>query len=253
MNSPLAIVLAAGKGTRMETDLPKVLVPALGRPMIEYVLESLHGAGIQRALVVVGYRSDEVRRVLTGPPVRQFPQITFVEQTEQLGTGHAVLAAAEALADFDGEVLVTNADCPLLEGKDLEPLFALRAQGVGLALLGFEPADAALYGRLIRGADGHVLRIVEARDASEEERHVKACYSGMMAADRAQLFGWLTRQRQRQGRVLSDRGGRHRRLRRGPGPRRLLPRKRGDGRRFSGPAGGGRGHLPATASPSFSE
>jgi bifunctional UDP-N-acetylglucosamine pyrophosphorylase/glucosamine-1-phosphate N-acetyltransferase len=106
-----------------------------------------------------------------------------------------VLSAREALADFDGDVLITNGDCPLLEPQDLEGLFELHGQGAALSLLGFEPADPLLYGRLIRGADGHVLRIVEARDATLEERAVKACNAGMMVADRAQLFDWLSRVR----------------------------------------------------------
>jgi bifunctional UDP-N-acetylglucosamine pyrophosphorylase/glucosamine-1-phosphate N-acetyltransferase len=184
-----AVILAAGQGTRMKSPTPKVMHRVGGRTMLDRAIDAVQAAGCERVVVVVGTHSPEVRAAV----VSRLGEAAVAVQDPPLGTGHAVLAAHEALADFDGEVLVTNADCPLLEGKDLEPLFALRAQGVGLALLGFEPADAALYGRLIRGADGHVIRIVEARDASEEERHVKACYSGMMAADRAQLFGWLAR------------------------------------------------------------
>src|SRR4029077_2628733 len=110
-------------------------------------------------------------------------------------TAHAVLAAQDALADFQGDVLITYADAPLLSPKDLEPLFALRDGGADLALMGFEPADPLLYGRIIKGAGGHVLRIVEARDASPEEKAVKCCNAGMMVADRARLFGWLSKVR----------------------------------------------------------
>jgi bifunctional UDP-N-acetylglucosamine pyrophosphorylase/glucosamine-1-phosphate N-acetyltransferase len=112
-------------------------------------------------------------------------------QDPPLGTAHAVLAARDPLADFDGDVLVINADCPLLRAEDLRPLFDTRAGGTDLALLGFEPADPALYGRLHPRPGGAVTRIVEARDASLEELAVRACYAGMLAADRARLFGWL--------------------------------------------------------------
>jgi bifunctional UDP-N-acetylglucosamine pyrophosphorylase/glucosamine-1-phosphate N-acetyltransferase len=111
-------------------------------------------------------------------------------QQEALGTAHAVLAARDRLADFQGDVLITYADAPLLTAQDLEPLFALRKRA-DLAMLTFEPADPLLYGRVIKGADGHVIRIVEARDATEEQKAVRCCNAGMMAADRARLFGWL--------------------------------------------------------------
>jgi len=100
-----------------------------------------------------------------------------------------VLCAREALAGFEGEVLVANADCPLLTAADLEPLFG---QGQ-LTMLAFEPADPALYGRMIQDADGRLLRIVEARDATPEERAVGRCYSGMLVGQAGPLFGWLAR------------------------------------------------------------
>jgi bifunctional UDP-N-acetylglucosamine pyrophosphorylase/glucosamine-1-phosphate N-acetyltransferase len=103
------------------------------------------------------------------------------------------MAAEAALAGFSGDVLVTNADCPLLQPADLEPLFALRGAGADLALLGFEPADALLYGRLLRKPDGAVQAIVEARDATPEQLAVRTCYAGMLTADKDQLMGWLKR------------------------------------------------------------
>jgi bifunctional UDP-N-acetylglucosamine pyrophosphorylase/glucosamine-1-phosphate N-acetyltransferase len=114
-------------------------------------------------------------------------------QETPLGTAHAVLAAEAALAGFQGDVLITYADAPLLTPEDLEPLFALRAQGSDIALMVFEPVDPLLYGRVIKGADGHVIRIVEARDATPEERVVRCCNAGMMVAERGRLFGWLAR------------------------------------------------------------
>jgi len=114
-----------------------------------------------------------------------------VLQDPPQGTGHAVACAREALADFDGDVLVVNGDCPLLQATDLEHLFTLRRNGTRLAIMGFEPADPLKYGRILRGADGHVVRIVEAAEASEEVRAVKTCNAGMYLADRADLFRWL--------------------------------------------------------------
>jgi bifunctional UDP-N-acetylglucosamine pyrophosphorylase/glucosamine-1-phosphate N-acetyltransferase len=184
-----AVILAAGHGTRMRSATPKVLHKVGGRAMIDRIIDTAQAVGCERIVVVVGAGPGPVRDAV----VRRLGEAAIAVQDPPLGTGHAVLAAREALAGFDGDVLVTNADCPLLEAHDLEPLFRLRGEGVGLALLGFEPADQLLYGRLIRGADGHVLRIVEPVDCNDEERAVKACYSGMLAAGREELFGWLAR------------------------------------------------------------
>ena len=103
------------------------------------------------------------------------------------------MAAREALAGFEGDVLVTNGDCPLLTPADLEPLFELRSEGADLALLGFEPVDGLLYGRMMMNGMGEVSRIVEPKDASPAELAVKTCYAGMLCADKARLFGWLDR------------------------------------------------------------
>jgi len=184
-----AVILAAGHGTRMKSATPKVLHKVGGRTMLDRIIDTAQAAGCERIVVVVGAGPTPVRAAV----VARLGEAAVAVQDPPLGTGHAVLAARQALADFDGDVLVTNADCPLLEAQDLEPLFRMRAEGVKLALLGFEPADQLLYGRLIRGADGHVLRIVEPVDCNAEERAVKACYSGMLAAERADLFGWLSR------------------------------------------------------------
>jgi bifunctional UDP-N-acetylglucosamine pyrophosphorylase/glucosamine-1-phosphate N-acetyltransferase len=184
-----AVILAAGQGTRMKSPTPKVLHKVGGRTLLDRVIDTVDALGCERIVVVVGNHSPAVRELAA----RRLGEAAVAVQDPPLGTGHAVLAAREALAGFEGDVLVTNGDCPLLQPQDLAPLFDLRAEGTPLALLGFEPADQLLYGRLIRGADGHVLRIVEPKDGTPEELAVKACYAGMMAADRAQLFGWLER------------------------------------------------------------
>jgi bifunctional UDP-N-acetylglucosamine pyrophosphorylase / glucosamine-1-phosphate N-acetyltransferase len=189
MTRRAAVILAAGQGTRMKSPLPKVLHKVGGRALLDRVIDTVEQAGCERIVVVVGDHSPAVRELA----VRRLGEGAVALQDPPLGTGHAVLAAKAALADFDGDVLVTNADCPLLSPQDLEPLYRMREEGVDLALLGFEPADALLYGRLIRGADGQVLRIAEPKDATPEELAVKACYAGMLVADRARLMGWLDR------------------------------------------------------------
>src|SRR5688572_27550164 len=117
MSSRAAVVLAAGKGTRMKSDLPKVLVNVCGRPMIDYVLDVLLDCGLDRVLVVVGYRQDLVREALAGRP-----RVEFVEQTEQLGTGHAVMVCRPKLEDHDSLVLVVTGDSPLIQRESVARL-----------------------------------------------------------------------------------------------------------------------------------
>jgi bifunctional UDP-N-acetylglucosamine pyrophosphorylase/glucosamine-1-phosphate N-acetyltransferase len=189
MTARAAVILAAGQGTRMKSPTPKVLHKVGGRTLLDRVIDCVEQIGCERIVVVVGTHGPEVRALAEA---RLGPGAVAV-QDPPLGTGHAVMAAEAALDGFSGDVLVTNADCPLLLPQDLEPLFALRSAGADLALLGFEPADALLYGRLIRRADGAVQAIVEARDATPEQLAVRSCYAGMLAADKDQLLGWLKR------------------------------------------------------------
>jgi bifunctional UDP-N-acetylglucosamine pyrophosphorylase/glucosamine-1-phosphate N-acetyltransferase len=184
-----AVIMAAGQGTRMRSATPKVLHTVGGRAILERVIDTVQAAGCERIVVVVGKAGHAVRDLV----VRRLGEAAVAVQDPPLGTGHAVLAAKDALAGFDGDVLVTNGDCPLLGAQDLAGLFNVREAGAALAVMGFEPHDPLLYGRLIRGADGHIIRIVEAKDASPEQKAVKACNAGMYVADRAQLFGWLSR------------------------------------------------------------
>lgn len=189
MSARAAVILAAGQGTRMKSKTPKVLHKVGGRALLDRMIDTVEASGCERIVVVVGTHSPEVRERV----VERLGEAAVAVQETPLGTAHAVLAARDALADFDGDVLITYADAPLLTPEDLQPLFALRAAGADVALMTFEPADPLLYGRVIKGADGHVIRIVEARDATPEERAVKCCNAGMMVADRAKLFGWLAR------------------------------------------------------------
>ena len=193
MTARAAVIMAAGQGTRMKSPIPKVLHKVGGRSLLDRVIDTVSAAGCERIHVVVGNHSPEVRALV----VSRLGESAPVLQDPPLGTGHAVLAARDALADFSGDVLVINGDCPLLTAQDLEHLFSLRAKGAALAIMGFEPHDPLLYGRILRGADGHVMRIVEPSQSSDEIRAVKLCNGGMYVADRADLFRWL-------GRVKND-------------------------------------------------
>jgi bifunctional UDP-N-acetylglucosamine pyrophosphorylase/glucosamine-1-phosphate N-acetyltransferase len=189
MTARAAVILAAGQGTRMKSATPKVLHKVGGRALLDRVIDTVAATGCQKIVVVVGAGASPVRDLV----VRRLGEGAVAVQEQPLGTGHAVMAARDALAGFEGDVLVTNGDCPLLAPADLEPLFALRADGADLALLGFEPADALLYGRMATLADGRVSRIVEPKDASPAELAIRTCYAGMLCADKAKLFGWLDR------------------------------------------------------------
>jgi bifunctional UDP-N-acetylglucosamine pyrophosphorylase/glucosamine-1-phosphate N-acetyltransferase len=189
MTARAAVILAAGQGTRMKSAIPKVLHKVGGRTLLDRVIDTVEATGCERIVVVVGAGPSAVRDLV----VRRLGEGAVAVQDPPQGTGHAVMAAREALAGFDGDLLVTNGDCPLLTPADLEPLFQLRGEGVDLALLGFEPADALLYGRMATMADGRVSRIVEPKDASPAELAIRTCYAGMLCADKGKLFGWLDR------------------------------------------------------------
>jgi len=163
---PSAIILAAGKGTRMASDLPKVLVPVCGRPMIRYVIDAVRVAGVEQIVVVVGYRAGLVRQELADEP-----GVEFVEQTEQLGTGHAVVMCRDQLAGVDGPVLILAGDSPMVEVASLRAILAEFEAEQPACLLGTATkADPAGLGRIVRGADGQFQAIVEEKDATPAER-----------------------------------------------------------------------------------
>lgn len=165
----IAIVLAAGKGTRMKSELPKVLVPVIGRPMIRYVIDALHEAGIWRILVVVGYRGDLVRAELADQP-----GVEFVEQAEQLGTGHAVMMCRDRLADFQGPVFIVAGDSPLLQSISVKTLLEnFSALGASCVLGTVEKPNPTGYGRIVRDEAGSFVNIVEEKDATSEQRDIK--------------------------------------------------------------------------------
>lgn len=174
-----AIILAAGAGTRMKSALPKVLHPVAGLPMLGHVIAGLRGAGVDRIVVVTAPDAHEVRDYAGKMGA------AHVVQDRQLGTGHAAAAAASALKDFQGSVLIAYGDMPLVTAKTYSD--ALAAGDGGMALVGFRPKDAAAYGRVLLNAKAHVERIVEYKDASPAERQTKLCNAGMLVAD-AQAF-----------------------------------------------------------------
>lgn len=184
-----AIVLAAGKGTRMKSDLHKVLHPIAGRPMLMHLLASLDALAPERTVVVVGSGRDQLERALDGRGV------ALAVQEPQLGTGHAVQQAEAALAGFDGKVLILYGDVPFVSSETMARLVARldAPDAPAVVVLGFRPDDAAAYGRIIADADGRIEKMVEFKDANEAERAVTLCNSGLMAVHARDLFALLAR------------------------------------------------------------
>jgi bifunctional UDP-N-acetylglucosamine pyrophosphorylase / glucosamine-1-phosphate N-acetyltransferase len=168
MNPPVAVVLAAGMGTRMKSDLPKVLFPVLGRPMIEYVIDALAAAGVRRTIVVVGYRADDVKTSLSS-----HDNIEFALQAERLGTGHAVKMAAPLLEGHAGPVIIVAGDSPMIQADSLKTLLAHFGDHEPACLLGtLHKTNPQGLGRIVRDAAGQFQGIVEERDATDEQRKI---------------------------------------------------------------------------------
>ena len=183
---PIAvIVLAAGQGTRMNSDLPKPLHRLGGVPLIAHALQAASLLEPARIVVVIGHGADAVEAAVADLA----PWAVCVRQDQQLGTGHAVVQAAPALADFTGDVIVLYADTPFVTAETLVAMQAARRRH-DIVVLGFEAADPGRYGRLIMAGD-RLLRIVEAKDATPEEQATPLCNSGLMAADAQVLMGLL--------------------------------------------------------------
>ena len=199
MNRLGVIVLAAGQGTRMRSDLPKVLHRIAGRTLLEHVLDAVTQLQPERVCVVYGHGGDRVREQMGGR------QVEWVEQSEQHGTGHAVALALPTLA-AETRVLVLYGDVPLIGSETLIRLLreaADSALGILTAIL----PDPSGYGRIVRGADGRVRRIVEHKDATEAELEIEEVNTGILVADRVRLAGWLDRvdKRNAQGEIyLTD-------------------------------------------------
>jgi bifunctional UDP-N-acetylglucosamine pyrophosphorylase/glucosamine-1-phosphate N-acetyltransferase len=187
--APLAtVILAAGKGTRMKSDLHKVLHPIAGRPMLEHLLASAAELAPARQVVVAGHGREQLEAALG-------PRATIAVQDPQLGTGHAVQQAEAALAGFDGDVLILYGDVPFVAPATMRAMIErLHADDApAVVVLGFEPAEPLQYGRVLAHDDGRIAMMVEYKDATEEQRACRLCNSGLMAVKSADLFGLLAK------------------------------------------------------------
>lgn len=182
------IVLAAGQGTRMKSNLPKVLHQVAGAPLVAHAIRSADEISPARSIVVIGHGSEMVEKAVQ----KDFPSAQVVLQEERLGTAHAVDQARGALADFDGDAIVLYGDTPFIKPETLSNMLDARAAGADVVILGFDAAEPGKYGRLIV-KDGNLSRIVEAKDATEEELAVTLCNSGVVCADSALLFELISK------------------------------------------------------------
>ena len=181
------VILAAGQGTRMRSDTHKVLHPIAGKALLMHLLDSVDRLGAEKRVVVVGKGRDQVEKALNGRDVQ------IAHQVEQKGTAHAVQQAKDALASYDGAVLILYGDTPFVEAESLRRMLdRLDGNGgPGVVVLASTPDDPLKYGRIILGEGDHIAKMVEYKDATEEERAVRLCNSGMMAVRAKDLFRWL--------------------------------------------------------------
>ncbi len=174
-----AIILGAGKGTRMKSPLPKVLMPVDGKPMIRHIIDTLEELKADKIVTVIAPDGDAVKKEVA-------PYPTCVQE-KQLGTGHAVLAACDEFRGFQGNILVIFGDQPLYTKESIQKLLRRRSYGYSVVCMGFTPVDPARYGRLVMEGD-NLKRIVEFKDASDEEKAITFCNSGIMCFDGEKLF-----------------------------------------------------------------
>lgn len=180
-----AIILAAGKGTRMKSDLHKVLHPIAGRPMLMHLLDSFEALDPEVSVVVAGDRREQLEAALAGR------KVSVAVQEPQRGTAHAALQAKAALAGFEGLVLVCFGDVPLLRAETVRRLCEALENGAMVAVLGFRPTDTAAYGRIIADSSGIVRKMVEHKDASDKERAIDLCNSGVIVAHSRDMWRLL--------------------------------------------------------------
>ncbi|MBW2599277.1 MAG: NTP transferase domain-containing protein [Deltaproteobacteria bacterium] len=177
------VILAAGKGTRMKSDLAKVLHPVCGKPMLWYVVALARTLGSEKTVVVTGHQADLIKEAMKDW------NLIYAHQEKQLGTAHAVLQANGALRGFDGDVLILCGDVPLLLPSTIEGLLENhRSGGASITVMTAILDDPGSYGRVVKNREGDVLKIVEARDADTEERAIKEINTGIYCAENAFLF-----------------------------------------------------------------
>ena len=178
----IAIVLAAGKGVRMKSDIPKVLHPLSGKPLILYVIENLRQSGIDNIIVVVGYKGEMVIDTVGD-------SVEYVWQYEQLGTGHAVMQTEQRLNGYKGSVLIACGDVPLINTESFKSMIELSKQektkAVVLTMIQNNPFG---YGRIVKDQNDNIIKIIEEKDASSEEKLVKEVNTGTYIFDNESLF-----------------------------------------------------------------
>ncbi len=180
-----AIILAAGKGVRMRSSLPKVLHILSGKPLITHVIDSISKAGIHDMIVVIGYQGEQVQKSVG-------EDVHFVWQHEQLGTGHAVMQAEPVLKDYEGNVLIACGDVPLIRPETFRALAeAASDPSVGAVVLTMNVDEPGGYGRIVRDDEGCLDRIVEHKDAPDEIRQIKEVNTGTYVFHAPKLFTGL--------------------------------------------------------------
>ncbi len=189
MRDLAVVVMAAGKGTRMKNpDKAKVMYPIHGRPMIDYVVDLALRVESARTVVVVGWQKDTVVAHLK----KEAPAVRWVEQNPQLGTGHAVMQAEPELADFDGDVLVLSGDVPMLSYETTSTFIrSHQSHKAAATVLTTVLVDPTGYGRILRDAEGHVVGIIEHKDATQEQRAIAEINTGIYVFDKTRLFEGL--------------------------------------------------------------
>lgn len=187
MEAPVALVLAAGKSTRMKSATPKVLHPVFGRPMIDYVLDAAREAGVQRIVAIVGHAADQVQGHLS-----RYPDVEFALQAEQKGTGHAVMMCRDALRGHRGAVFILTGDAPLMRSSSFSGLLEdFHGHQAACAIGTAKTENNAGLGRIVRDSRGNFVRIVEEKDASPEERTITEINVGCYVFDGPSLLSSL--------------------------------------------------------------
>jgi len=177
------IILAAGKGKRMKSDLAKVLHPVCGVPMLTYSVAAARAAGARKIVVVIGHQAARIRELFDKD------ELIFVEQRALLGTGHAVLQAEEAFKGYTGAVVILCGDVPLIRPETVRALYDRhRSDDAALTVLTTIPTEPAGYGRLVKAKDGRVLKIVEDKDATPDEKRIREINTGIYCVESPFLF-----------------------------------------------------------------
>jgi UDP-N-acetylglucosamine diphosphorylase/glucosamine-1-phosphate N-acetyltransferase len=181
-----ALILAAGKGTRMKSEMAKVLHVLNGKPLLYYSLETARVAGARKTVVIIGHQSEKVREAFPDPG------LIFVEQKPQLGTGHAVMQAGPVLKDYHGLTVILCGDVPLLKPETVQSLIREHLEaGADVTVLTTEPPGPHAYGRIVKNDRGDVLKIVEHKDATDAEREILEINTGIYCVDTPFLFAAL--------------------------------------------------------------